>query len=135
MPSYVRRNGDVKYRKVSIQSEVLPGYQLFTAPGESVQYTDFQVVEVLREDGTTQLFHEPGVVKVNYAPGGMDKFLLDKDVPLARVWMRRNDGIGIAYKVPTGLPVKGNSVEFCVPGGVQNMELFGDKYFQMVYTF
>lgn len=135
MPNYVRRTGDVKFRKVSVLEAELPGYQVFTAPGESVQYKDFQVVEVLRDDGTTHLFHEPGVVKVNYTAISLNRFLIDKNVPLARVWMRRNDGTGIEYKVPAALPVVGNSVEVRVPSGVQDMELFGDKYFQMVYTF
>lgn len=133
MPSYVRRSGDKKYRKVSIQSEVVPGYQDFTAPGEAVQYTDFQVVEILREDSTTELFHEGGVETANYAYGGTDRFLIGKNIPLARVWMRRTDGTGIPYKVPNELPSKGTSAEFKVPGGVQGMELFGDKYFEMVY--
>lgn len=133
MPSYVRRNGDVKYRKVNIQSEVLPQFKEFTSLGESVQYTDFQVLEVLRENDTTELFHEGGVETANYAPGGLDRFLLNKNIPLARVWMRRSDGTGIPYKVPVELPVKGNSMELRVPGGVQGMELFGDKYFEMVF--
>lgn len=133
MPSYIRRNGDVKYRKVSIQSEILPQYKEFTSAGESVQYTDFQVLEVLRENGTSELFHEGGVETASYAPGGPDRFLLGKNIPLVRVWMRRSDGTGIPYKVPTELPVKGSSVEFRVPCGIQGMELFGDRYFEMIY--
>lgn len=133
MPSYVRRSGDAKYRKVSIQSEVIPAYNDFTAPGETVQYTDFQVLEVQRLDGTTELFHEGGVETANYAYGGADRFLIGKNIPLARVWVRRTDGLGIPYKVPCELPAKGNSAEFKVSGSVQGMELFGDKYFEMIY--
>lgn len=133
MPSYVRRSGDKKFRKVSIQSEVIPQYQDFSAPGESVSYTDFQVLEVLRENGTTELYHEGGVETANYAYSGMNGFLIGKNIPLARIWARRSDGLGIPYKVPCELPVKGNSVEFRISGSVQGMELFGDKYFEMVY--
>lgn len=133
MPSYIRRSGDKKYRKVSIQSEILPTFKDFTSPGEAVQYTDFQVVEVERMDGTTELYHEGGTEAASYTPGGADRFLLNKNIPLARVWMRRTDGTGIPYKVPMELPVKGSSAEFRVPCGVQGMELFGDKYFEMVY--
>lgn len=135
MPSYVRRAGDMKYRKVSIQSEVIPAYKEFAAPGEVVQYTDMQVVEVLRDNGSSELFYEPGVTKVNAAPGGANRLLLDSNVPTVRLWMRRTGGTGIPYKVPDNLPISGNSKEFRVPCGVQGVELFGDKYFQMIFTF
>lgn len=136
MPNYNRHDGDMKYRKVTVlEDKQLPEFKDFTGPGESVQYMDYQVLEVLCADGTRKLIHDPGVVKVNATPGGANKFLLDKNIPLARVWIRRSDGTGIPYKVPTDLPVKGNSMEFRVPGGVQEMELFGDEYFEKVFHF
>lgn len=133
MPNYVRKNGDLKYRKVSIQSTAIPSYIDFTCVGESVSYSDVQVLEVLREDGTTQLFHDGGIEMASYRHKGMDVFVLSSGIPRARLWMRRNDGTGIHYKVPTDLPVNGANVEFRVPGGIRNMELFGDKYLEMVY--
>lgn len=133
MPNYVRRSGDVKYRKVNIQNASVPNYADFTSPGESIAYSDVQVVEVLRADGSTELFHEGGVEIANYCAAGPDKFLISQNIPRARMWMRRSDGTGIAYKVPVDLPAKSGSVEFRVPCGVQGMELFGDKYFEAVY--
>lgn len=133
MASYIRRTDDVKYRKVSIKSAIIPVFEEFTGVAEAVQYTDLQVVEVLRKDGSTALFHESGVEVASYSPGGPDRFLISQNIPRERIWMRRTDGTGIPYKVPNELPVKGNSVEFRVPCGVQGMELFGDKYFEMVY--
>lgn len=133
MSSYVRRSGDKKYRKVSIVKVEDVRYQDFVSLGESVAYSDIQVLEVLREDGTTELFHEGGVETANYTYNNMDRFLIGKNVPLARVWVRRTDGTGIPYKVPNELPLMGNSAVFKVPGGVQGLELFGDKYFEMVY--
>ena len=134
MSNYVRRDGDAKYRKVSIQSGITPQFQEFTAKGEAIAYTAFQVVEIMRDDGTTVLFHEGARQAASYTYGGLDKILIGSDVPLARVWMRRADDARVAYKVPCNLPVTGASVEFKVTGSVQGMELFGDKYFEMVYA-
>lgn len=133
MPNYVRRNGDLKYRKVSIQNTAIPSYTEFTGPGESVSYSEVQVLEVLREDGTTQLYYDGGAQLASYSPRGLDVFVLSHGIPRARLWMRRSDGTGIHYKVPAELPKVGANVEFRVPSGVRNMELFGDKYLEMVY--
>ena len=135
MANYVRRDGDKEYRKVSIQSEITPPFQDFTAPNETVSYTTFQGVEVQREDGTTTLFYEAGVTVAHYTYAGMNKILIDKIVPTARLWMRREGAENVAYKIPSDLPVTGPSKEFRITGGVQGMELFGDKYFNMVFQF
>lgn len=133
MASYTRRSGDLQYRKVNIKSNQLSDYKAFTGPGETISYTDYQVMEVLREDGTTELFHEGGAEITHYAYDGVDKIRIKANIPLERVWMRHGDGTGIVYKVPSGLTGDGTSVEFRVPCGVQDMELFGDRYFEMIY--
>lgn len=135
MATYVRKDGDVKYRRVSIQTEMLPPFEDFTAAGEVISYLPAQVVEVLRSDGTTALFHDEPVMKANYQISAVNKILIAKDVPLARVWVRKIDNDRVCYKVPSTLPVVGGGMEFRVSGSAQGMELFGDKYFEMVYHF
>ena len=131
---YIRREGDKKYRKVSVGGDGIPPFQDFTAPGEAVRYNNDQVIEVLREDGNTALFREGGALTVNYAYNGPNQILIDK-VPLARVWMRSANCPAVSYKVPNALPevAVGNCFELKVIGGVQGIELFGDKYFEKVY--
>lgn len=133
MANYVRKSGDLKYRKINLESEGIPQFKEFTALGESISYTDKQVMEILEENGATKLYYANGAMVATYTYGGVDRILIGSDIPLERVWMRRIDGTGIPYKVPAGLIGKGGSVEFRVPCGVQGMELFGDKYFEMVY--
>ena len=133
MPNYIRKNGDVKYRKVSVQSDTEPVFMEFTAPNESISYTEVQIVEVVREDGSTELYREGPLEIAQYTTGGANKFLINRAVPRNRLWMRRNDGMGVDYKVPVQLPEDGGNAFFLVSSGVQNMELFGDKYFEKIY--
>lgn len=133
MPSYIRRTGDKSFRKVSIQSGAIPRFTEFTGPGEAVQYLSTQVVEILREDGTTALFHDGAPEIANYSTSGVDKFLMSQAIPRERLWVRRSDGTGIPYKVPADLELVGGNVTLQIPCGVGGMELYGDKYFEMVY--
>lgn len=133
MPSYIRRTGDKAFRKVSIQSGITPKFTDFTGPGEAVQYLPMQVIEILRDDGTTALFHDGSAEIANYSAGGVDRFIMRQNIPRDRLWVRRADGSGIPYKVPADLEVVGGNVVLQIPAGVSGMELCGDKYFEMIY--
>ena len=132
---YIRREGDKQYRKVNVHSDGVPAFQDFTTVGEKVSYGNEYVIEVLRSDGTTELFREGGALTVNYAFNGPDNILIDQQVPLLRVWMRSADCPAVSYQVPNVLPAAtvGRCFEMKVIGGVQGIELFGDKYFEKVY--
>ena len=123
------------YRKVSIQTDMVPLYQEFETPDDVVQYTDLQVLEILRDNGTEKMIHEKGVEIVNYTVKAVDTLAIPSGLPLARMWVRRSDGIGIPYKVPNGLPATGSTVEIQIPSDVREMEPCGDKYFSVVYKF
>ena len=54
-----------------------------------------------------------------------------REIPTARIWARVG---GMAYKVPAVLREKDGNVYLLIPGGTQNVELFGDEYFSKAYS-
>jgi hypothetical protein len=135
MANYRRNSGDSMYRTVSIQTDMIPPYQNFETSDDVVQYTDMQILEILRENGTEKMIYEKGVEIVNYTVKTVDKLTIPSGIPLARMWVRRSDGIGIPYKVPNGLPAAGSTVDIQISSDAREMEPCGDKYFSMVYKF
>ncbi len=134
MAQYTRRVGDKAYRKVNITVPNEPKFTDFSIGGECVNYPDREVVlEVLRENGSTELYYQGTQAVFNYRKPGADTIRIPKDVPTARLWIRRLDGTGILYKIPSQLPVEDTAKVFRIPGGVSNVEVVGDKYFAMVY--
>ncbi len=134
MAQYTRKAGDKAYRKVNITVSSEPQFTDFSIGGECVSYPDKEVVlEVLRENGSTELHYQGSRATLAYLKAGADTIRILKDVPTARLWIRRVDGTGILYKVPSQLPVEDTAKVLRVPGGVANVELVGDKYLNMVY--
>lgn len=134
MATYERKEREKAYRRVNITAAANPKFTDFNEPGELVSYPDAAVVlEVLREDGTTELHYNGAVGTATYKAGGTNQFLMSKSVPITRLWVRKSDGTGIPYKIPAGLPEKDGLMEVLVPCGTLEMEIVGDKYFEMVY--
>lgn len=134
MAQYIRKPGDKAYRRVNITAFGTPKFTEFTAAAEPVSYPDTAVVlEVLREDGTSELHYERAPGPVSYKAIGKDKFCISRGVPTERLWLCRSDGTGIPYKVPSQLSEENGLAVFHVPCGTNGMELFGDQYFAKVY--
>jgi hypothetical protein len=72
-------------------------------------------------------------MELKYVKPDDHKFAMNKDTPTERLWVRRVDGMGIPYKVPTGLPVENGRIEFQVADDVKKLELFGDQYFEKIF--
>ena len=133
MAKYIRKSGDKAYRRVSVTSTALPRFEDFSVEGQLVNYPDTGVVlEILREDGSTELFYQGPRAMAQYVTLGTE-IRMSQDVPTERLWIRRADGVGVPYKVPSDLPKNSGLISFYVPGGAQKMELYGDKYFEKIY--
>lgn len=140
---YKRHDGDVKFRRVSVFYSNLPNYEPFVSEDQTIQTNSGVCIEVLREDGTTSVVY-PGEDRTTSVYPGEDRttvyynadlknFYLPSSIPPQHLWVRRCDGSGMAYKVPSELPVDAGRTCFTVPGGTAQVELFGDKYFEAVY--
>ena len=132
--TYVRKAGDVAFRKVSLSATRVGNFEEFTTPGQTVNYPDTAVVlEVSREDGTTELYYDGPTTVETYVDFNSTDFRMTASIPTARLWVRRQDGTGIPYKVPSDLKEEEKGlVSIHIPGGIRGMELFGDKYFEKV---
>lgn len=128
---YTRRPGDKAYRKVNITVSGIGKFQEFAE--DVVHYPDTAVVlEVLREDGSTQLFYDGSMKSDTYVASNANTFRLSASVPTSHLWLQKKDGTGIPYKVPSDLPKEDNLVSVRVPGGVNGWELVGDRYFAKI---
>lgn len=135
MAQYTRKPGDKAYRKVSITAAGTPRFTDFVVSGELISYPDVAVVlEVLRDDGTTKLYYDRDPAPASCKAITMDTFCISQGVPTERLWIRRSDGTGIPYKVPSGLKLQNGLPVFQVPCGTANMEVCGDQYFEKVYS-
>lgn len=134
MAIYTRKENDKAYRRINIAVAANPKFTEFNEAGEQVGYPDTAVVlEVLRNDGSTELYYDGAVGSATYKADGIDKFCMNNYVPISRLWVRRSDGTGIPYKIPGNLPEKDGLVTVLVPFGVHNAEIAGDKYFEKIY--
>lgn len=125
---YQKKDGDVQYRIVGLRVETASDWSVFQ--GSTVEYDEQCVLEVEHSDGSCTIEYEraPRMVAVG-RDGNM--LYLAKEIPTARIWARVGDGMG--YKVPTTLMEKDGNVYMLIPGGTQNVVLFGDEYFSKVY--
>ena len=129
---YEKRPGDLKYRIVNVKTSEMPVYRDFSEAQINVPVE--QVLEVLRQDGSEELFYDAAPKSMIYSRDYTEGMLvLPASLPTARVWVRRENGTGIAYKIPSNLGVQGAAPRVHIPGGVQNVILEGDKYAQKVY--
>lgn len=132
MAVYTRQPEDKAYRLVHISVSNVPSFQDFSDKNQVNYQSPDVVLEILREDGTTMLLYsgEPGVA--HYSIGG-DTITVSPEVPTARLWIRRRDGKGIAYKLPAIPAGREGTVGFWIPAGTADLELVGDPYFEKAY--
>lgn len=134
MAKYIAKEKDQGFRKVNIRAVKLPNYEKIEEPGQVISYPDqFVVLEVLKEDGSSELFYDGPKMELKHAVE-LDKIVMGIDAPLERLWVRRKDGEGICFKVPEDLPETEGRIEMVIPGEAKSMELFGDPYCRKVYN-
>ena len=128
--AYLKIGNDVSFRNVSLTVEKEPAFTNFTSSSENPKANC--VLEIRKSDGTTVIEYEGDRIAV--CVNRKDKYiLLPKSLPTARLWVRRRDGGGIAYKVPADLEIQDESKVLEIPAGSAEVEVFGDKYFSAVY--
>lgn len=133
---YIRQDNDKAYRKVKVNgtNTVLPPFQDFSAPEQIIDYQEVDVIEIKSADGSCHVEMHPERQTVTYtqALGGRG-FSLPGDCPVSRLWVRSSDGTGIWYKVPNQLKHENGRQLVFIPGGIANIELCGDVYFDAVF--
>lgn len=133
MARYTRQENDVRYRVIYPMVMLTPEFTEFRTPEEELSYEDNAVLEITQDDGNTRLIYNGPVRNGSYHALG-DKVMVEECVPINRLWLKRVDGQGIAYKVPPNLPAVSGRYEFIVPDGADNIELFLDKYAARICT-
>ena len=126
--TYQRQEGDKQYRVVSVMNEASGPWTDFVE--NSVEYPEQCVLEVMLDNGKTDIKYERSVRTVSVGRNGNQLFF-PKDIPVARMWVRSG---GMMYKVPAELKEKDGKVYVLIPGGIQNVTLCGDEYFNKVYA-
>ena len=128
MMCYAKKEDDVKYRRINTANLEEEEFVDFTS--DYVDYYEGCVLEVMRRDGTTHIEYgqERRTVRIN-ADGDCLYFPLD--LPRARLWLK--DLNGIFYKVPAKLLERERNAYVQIPGGLRNIQLCGDPYFEAVY--
>lgn len=127
--NYSRKAGDKQYRIVSLMNDTISPWTDFTDP--KVEYPEQCVLEVEHEDGSCTVEYERAIRTYSVGRNGNQLFL-SRDVPIARMWLRSS--CGMMYKVPAGLPERDGKIYILIPGGMQNVSLCGDIYFNKVYN-
>lgn len=134
MAQYISKNGDVAFRKVNVAASAEPRFENFAFVGQEINYPDQMVVlEVLRQDGKTELIYEGPRITAAWRLDGPDRIQIQQNVPRERLWLRNRDSAMILYKVPVQLPQRDMLVTMQVPCGTHNMELCADRYFERIY--
>lgn len=126
---YQRKAGDKKYRIVSLMNDAVSEWMEFQ--NDTVEYAEQCVLEIEKEDDTKVVEYERAVRVVPVGRDGNMLFLA-QEIPTARLWVRV--GSGMAYKVPSTLMEKDGNRYMLIPGGTQNVVLFGDEYFSRAYS-
>lgn len=127
--TYKKQSGDKQYRMVSLMVENLGDWLDFTE--EKVEYPEQCVLEILREDKTTRIEYER--IPQGVSAGIMENTVfLPAEIPVARLWIRGAGGM--MYKVPAGIKAVDGRTHILIPGGIQNVTLCGDEYFNRVYA-
>ena len=127
--NYTKKDGDKCYRLVSMMNDTIGPWMEFE--GQKVEYPEQCVLEVEHMDGSQSVEYERAVSMVIVGRDGNQVFFA-REIPVARMWVR-NTG-GMMYKVPAGLKERDGKVYMLIPGGLQNVTISGDKYFNKVYS-
>lgn len=126
---YKRKPEDKRYRFVSLVLDVIDDWKDF-AEAVSVEYPGECVLEVEHTDGTYTVEYDRPVRTVSVGRDG-NMLYVTIEIPRARLWLRDNKGM--EYKVPSTLRVEDGNAYMLIPDGIQNVVLFGDKYFSRAY--
>ncbi len=126
---YLKNAGDKQYRIVSLMNETIGEWTDFQ--GETAEYPEQCVLEVRHSDDTCTVEYGRATRVVSVGRDG-NLLYLASEIPTARLWVR--GGKGMAYKVPSTLMQKDGNAYLLIPGGTQNVVLFGDEYFSKAYS-
>lgn len=130
----VNETTDVAFRRVNVFNSILPEFE----PIKGLKFIDCTennlVYEIKRQDGTTELLYGFPKTEIHYIVTADSKIALPATVTGDRLWVKRNDDTGIAYKVPCYLPVVDQMIKFDFPGDERSVVVFGDKYFEAAFT-
>lgn len=129
---YVRQKEDQAYRFISLNTSDTPLFKQFSKEESRIPIpSDNKVLEILKQDGSTQLFF-CGEKKTIYYMIGEDRLVLNNDCPKQRLWVV--DKKGIRYKCPTQWKYWDRSW-YCLVKNSSNIVLVGDKYLSCYYCF
>ena len=130
MPDYICKQGDVSYRVVDLNSYALRSFNSMPAVGQKISCNGSSVIEVMREDNTTEIIGDNRLQKHWQRT---DNFIrVESDVPTGHLWVRID---GVYYAVPTELPTWPKDSRwkyFQLQKDAAQAELFGDEYFNAV---
>lgn len=129
--SYIRKPGDKEYRVVSLKSAQEPSWRTFAENEEEVKTTTDSVIEIRKEDGSTALYYDAAKKSV-VCTREAGCIRVPTNIPLARLWVRKENGEGIAYKIPVNLSAAGAEPKILVSNS-GNVVVEGDEYLQQAY--
>jgi hypothetical protein len=136
---YQRAPGDKKYRRVYLFGNGdVPEYEPFSSEFQVVECENKGVVlEILKEDGTSELYYESNIKDIVYGCSldgkGIWVNASESDKICARLWMRKEHGAQTRYKLPDGVTKVDGIIKFSTQGGNNGVILEGDKYFEKAY--
>lgn len=145
MPEYVIRNGDTQYRLVNVMSETVPEFRPAPHVGQRIAYTENQVLEIMHEDGTTELEYnnDRGRTEVRCELVGNQPLCYKLNVEpryTARMWLEVD---GMRYKIPGRLQPYVDAAKhrwdktcvFLVGNGLDHFRIVGDRYIEKLFRF
>ncbi len=131
---YEKRQDDISYRIVSLDSAELRNYLTFD--NQVLNLTkENELLEVLQADGSIKLVLSGAQGTIHYRILG-EEILLLNSCPRKRLWIRRTDGTGMRYKCPEEWEKRPDSnIWYCRIGSGADVELTGDRYLNAAYSF
>lgn len=135
METYKRKQNDIKYRIVSLESADLKSPRDFAEDDQEISLPkNNEVLEIIHMDGSSKIVTSMKPRTVHYQIIGNEVVLLN-DCPRGRIWIRKKTDTEMLYKCPAEWKKKNNANWFCFVGDTAEMELIGDKYINAIYTF
>jgi len=137
MYSYTPNPNDKAYRKVDLNrnttSAHLPNFTDIAPGMQTISCQPNFVLEILRNDGTTQIIGPEKPREVTYARDAQS-FRVGADIPVARLYVRSTACPILRYKTPDVWKTQDSLKVFRVGGTTDTLELVGDPYFSARYT-
>lgn len=133
---YIRQENDKAYRLVRVDglNTILPPFQDFSSDRQIIAYQNTEVIEIRSKDGGDHIEMHPERYPVIYTSALNGRgFSLPADCPVGRLWIRSSNDTGIMYKLPNQLKQEGRRKIVFIPGGIANIKLCGDAYFNAAF--